>query len=112
MKAFKKQHGLLKKDLGELHEELEETKEVMRLNSKYINSCVRQFKRDKYECSLTSRCCFIYGKDRSQAHYITDKRKGVYTTMERISKLNPKYLNMVREMKREMEEEEDKLLMF
>ena len=76
----------------------------MRLSKRYIESWVRQFKRDKR--------AFIYGKDPKNAHYIQDRRKGVYTTMERISKLNPKYLNMVREMKLEMDEEDNNLLLF
>lgn len=45
------------------------------------------------------------------AHYIQDKKRGVYTTMERISKLNPKYLAMVRQIKIDMDNEDDNLLL-
>lgn len=75
----------------------------MRLSKKFIDALVKQFRRDK--------CAFIYGKNLNEAHFITDIKKGTYSTMERISKLNPKYLNMVVEMMKELEKPDENLLL-
>ena len=89
-------------ELGNFHETLEATKEVCRLSKKYIDSWVRQFHKEK--------CAFIYGKDKTKAHYIQDKNKSVFHTIERISKLDPKYINMVKEMKDRTDQQDDHVL--
>ena len=99
-----KEHKRLCTDLDDYTETLEEATEVMRLNRRYIKHCTKQFKRDK--------CAFIYGKKMNEAHYITDKNKGVFNTMQRISKLDPKYMIMVQEMADQLKQQEDDLLIF
>ncbi|CAI2364369.1 unnamed protein product [Moneuplotes crassus] len=103
-KLINQAHNSLKEDLENQREAIEESKEVLKLSKKYIDSCVRQFRRDKR--------AFVYGKNPKTAHYIQDRGRGVYTTMERISKLNPKYINMVKEMKKRIDEEDNNLLLF
>ncbi|CAI2361801.1 unnamed protein product [Moneuplotes crassus] len=103
-KLVKKIHKRLKSELTEHKESIEKTKKVLTLGKKYVDSCVRQFRRDKK--------AFIYGKDPSKAHYIQDRGKGVFTTMERISKLNPKYIGMMKDMKKRIDEKDHNLLLF
>ena len=100
---MKRQHKDLGNNLVDFVETLEETKEVCRLSNKYTQSWVKQFRRDKW--------AFIYGKKMDEAHYIINKKKSIYNTIERISKLNPKYINMVEEMMKEVEQKEDNLLL-
>ena len=57
--------------------------------------------------SNKDKCAFIYGKNINEAHYIVDKNKGVFNTMERISKLDPKYLDIIKEMAKELRKEKE-----
>lgn len=72
---------------------------VVNLGNKYVSSCVREFKKN--------HAAFVYGKKDGEGHFVQQNGNSVFKTSQRIGKLNPKYVEMIQNLKLQEEDQED-----
>lgn len=77
---------------------------LVNLGKKYVSSCVKSFHREKK--------LFIYGTKDTEGHYLREDGQSVYDTYLKVSKLDPKYIDHIKNMKTHIDDMDQNINFF